>query len=324
MYRLPARRTNSPGRLSGHGPRERPRKRRGQRGCRGANPPKHGGPDVHPIPPRLLPEQRECLEQLADASRLRTALYPSPKPPPVRHRARSRQSSGGRLVEPVAHRAESPSGMSGTVNSTRVRIGGGGRGAESTRRVETTVVRTGGLHSGRTIRWGVQDIPTPGALGAVHRTHRRAPTMPRTPAHRTGAPHDAHGIGRHPRQPHPVRTRRVTAQRMRCARCPPDQVCRRGFHPVHRVKKQPLSSRQLLAFFRRFPLTAPATAPETTPSRASDARVAEGRSLPLGAPRIITVRKGGVVWTMPRTRPLSARVFGSAPHRHNPLLSPCP
>ncbi|KOV78399.1 MULTISPECIES: hypothetical protein [Streptomyces] len=51
---------------------------------------------VHPPPPHLSPEQRERLEQLADAARLRTALYPSPKPPPVRRRSHSRQYSGGR------------------------------------------------------------------------------------------------------------------------------------------------------------------------------------------------------------------------------------
>ncbi|MFJ4950769.1 hypothetical protein [Streptomyces sp. NPDC088760] len=49
---------------------------------------------VHPTPPHLSPEQRERLEQLADAAGLRTALYPSPKPPPVRRR--SRQFPGGR------------------------------------------------------------------------------------------------------------------------------------------------------------------------------------------------------------------------------------
>jgi hypothetical protein len=43
---------------------------------------------VHPPPPHLLPEQRERLEQLVGASRLRAALYPSPKPPPVQRRSR--------------------------------------------------------------------------------------------------------------------------------------------------------------------------------------------------------------------------------------------
>ncbi|MGW1328145.1 hypothetical protein ACWD64_37155 [Streptomyces antibioticus] len=44
---------------------------------------------------QLSPKQRERLEHLADASRLRTALYPAPKPrPPVRRR--SRQYPGGR------------------------------------------------------------------------------------------------------------------------------------------------------------------------------------------------------------------------------------
>ncbi|WP_345045577.1 hypothetical protein [Streptomyces sannanensis] len=48
---------------------------------------------VEPTPPHLSPEQRERLEQLADASRLRAALFPSPKPPV---RRRSRQYPGGR------------------------------------------------------------------------------------------------------------------------------------------------------------------------------------------------------------------------------------
>ncbi|GAA2358921.1 hypothetical protein [Streptomyces cuspidosporus] len=51
---------------------------------------------VHPTPPHLSPEQRERLEQLADASRLRAALYRSSKPPPVRRRSRSWQYPGGR------------------------------------------------------------------------------------------------------------------------------------------------------------------------------------------------------------------------------------
>jgi hypothetical protein len=51
---------------------------------------------VAPTPPHLSPEQRERLEQLADAARLRMALYPSPKPPPARRPSRSRQYPGGR------------------------------------------------------------------------------------------------------------------------------------------------------------------------------------------------------------------------------------
>ncbi|MFE7429093.1 hypothetical protein ACFU7B_27485, partial [Streptomyces sp. NPDC057545] len=39
---------------------------------------------VAPTLPHLTPEQREHLEQLADAARLRAALYPSPKPTPAR------------------------------------------------------------------------------------------------------------------------------------------------------------------------------------------------------------------------------------------------
>jgi hypothetical protein len=49
---------------------------------------------VDPNPPYLSPEQLKHLKQLADASRLRAALHPSPKPPPVRRR--SRQYPGGR------------------------------------------------------------------------------------------------------------------------------------------------------------------------------------------------------------------------------------
>ncbi|AVH61791.1 hypothetical protein C4B68_40150 (plasmid) [Streptomyces dengpaensis] len=49
---------------------------------------------VDPIPPHISPERLERLKQLADASRLRVALYPAPKPAPVRRR--SRQYPGGR------------------------------------------------------------------------------------------------------------------------------------------------------------------------------------------------------------------------------------
>ncbi|MEN8651732.1 hypothetical protein ABCR94_14165 [Streptomyces sp. 21So2-11] len=51
---------------------------------------------VNPIPTYLYlsPEQLEHLEELADASRLRAARFPSPKPPPVRRS--SRQHPGGR------------------------------------------------------------------------------------------------------------------------------------------------------------------------------------------------------------------------------------
>lgn len=52
---------------------------------------------VAPTLPHLSPQQRECLEQFADAARLRAALYPSSKSPPVRRRLRSRQYPGGRL-----------------------------------------------------------------------------------------------------------------------------------------------------------------------------------------------------------------------------------
>ncbi|MDX3748733.1 hypothetical protein [Streptomyces sp. AK08-02] len=49
---------------------------------------------VDPIPPYLTPEQLKHLQRLADASRLRVALYASPEPPPVRRR--SPQYPGGR------------------------------------------------------------------------------------------------------------------------------------------------------------------------------------------------------------------------------------
>ncbi|MCX5434803.1 hypothetical protein OHU11_42255 (plasmid) [Streptomyces sp. NBC_00257] len=51
---------------------------------------------VEPVQPSLSPEQRERLEQLADAARLRMALSPSPTPPPARRPSRSRQYPGGR------------------------------------------------------------------------------------------------------------------------------------------------------------------------------------------------------------------------------------
>lgn len=43
---------------------------------------------VAPTLPHLSPAQRERLEQLADAARLRTALFPSPKPLPAPRRSR--------------------------------------------------------------------------------------------------------------------------------------------------------------------------------------------------------------------------------------------
>ncbi|MEU8489319.1 hypothetical protein [Streptomyces sp. NPDC048641] len=49
---------------------------------------------VDPIPTYISPERLERLAELADAARLRAALYPAPKPPPVRRR--SRQYPGGR------------------------------------------------------------------------------------------------------------------------------------------------------------------------------------------------------------------------------------
>lgn len=50
---------------------------------------------VQPVP-HLSPERLEHLQRLVDASRLRAALYPPPKPPPARRPSRSRQYPGGR------------------------------------------------------------------------------------------------------------------------------------------------------------------------------------------------------------------------------------
>ncbi|MEV6734550.1 MULTISPECIES: hypothetical protein [unclassified Streptomyces] len=51
---------------------------------------------VDPIPTHISPERLERLAELADASRLRAALYSFPKPPPIRRRSRSRQYPWGR------------------------------------------------------------------------------------------------------------------------------------------------------------------------------------------------------------------------------------
>lgn len=71
---------------------------------------------VAPIPPYLSPERLEYLQQLADASRLRTALFTSPTPPPLTAVPRW-------PAEPVAHRAppSAPPRMNlgGAVRTTR-------------------------------------------------------------------------------------------------------------------------------------------------------------------------------------------------------------
>ncbi|WP_405681131.1 hypothetical protein OG239_00550 [Streptomyces sp. NBC_00868] len=46
---------------------------------------------VNPIPTCISPERLGRLAELADAARLRAALYPAPEPLPVQRRARSRQ-----------------------------------------------------------------------------------------------------------------------------------------------------------------------------------------------------------------------------------------
>ncbi|MEU5958824.1 hypothetical protein [Streptomyces sp. NPDC047525] len=50
---------------------------------------------IEPAKLHLSLELRERLEQIADASRLRSALYPSPEPQLIRRRS-SRQYPGGR------------------------------------------------------------------------------------------------------------------------------------------------------------------------------------------------------------------------------------
>ncbi|MFD7497718.1 hypothetical protein ACFV8T_36165 [Streptomyces sp. NPDC059832] len=52
---------------------------------------------VDPIPTYISPERLERLAELADAARLRAALFPSPKPTPARRRSCSRQYPGGWL-----------------------------------------------------------------------------------------------------------------------------------------------------------------------------------------------------------------------------------
>ncbi|AXU16794.1 hypothetical protein [Streptomyces clavuligerus] len=50
---------------------------------------------VDPIPTHISSERLERLAEFADAARLRAALYPLPKPPPVRRRSRPRKYPGG-------------------------------------------------------------------------------------------------------------------------------------------------------------------------------------------------------------------------------------
>ncbi|MFJ2419964.1 hypothetical protein [Streptomyces brevispora] len=57
---------------------------------------------IDPIPTYISPERLERLAELADAARLRAALFQSPKPPPVRRR--SRQYPGGRPTQRQAAR----------------------------------------------------------------------------------------------------------------------------------------------------------------------------------------------------------------------------
>ncbi len=116
---------------------------------------------VVPIPSYLLPQRLEHVQQFADASRLRAALYPSPEPPPVRRRPLT--AVLWRPADPVAHRAGPPPGMSGHGELHRAPGArpAGRMGVESTRRVETTVVRIAWPRSGRTIRWGSAGHPVP-------------------------------------------------------------------------------------------------------------------------------------------------------------------
>jgi hypothetical protein len=63
---------------------------------------------VKPIPTYVSPERLEQLRQLADAVRLRAALYPAPAPRPPRPPRRSRQYPGGRANPPRTARPRPP------------------------------------------------------------------------------------------------------------------------------------------------------------------------------------------------------------------------
>lgn len=81
----PAERTaKSSGQLPGRGRSAPPGGDGDGRGCGGPTRRSMEARMVDPIPPYLSPERLKHLQQLADPSRLRAALYPSPKPPPVR------------------------------------------------------------------------------------------------------------------------------------------------------------------------------------------------------------------------------------------------
>ncbi|MFF8717363.1 hypothetical protein ACF07T_39040 [Streptomyces sp. NPDC015184] len=90
------------------------------------------------VAPTLSPERLERLAKLADASRLRAALYPPPKPPPARRRSRSRQYPGGRPNPRRARRSRGVSGYGGLHRAPGTRTAER-TGAEPTGRVEPIV-----------------------------------------------------------------------------------------------------------------------------------------------------------------------------------------
>jgi hypothetical protein len=116
---------------------------------------------VDPIPPYLSPEHLKRLQQLADASRLRAALYASPKPPPVRDR--SRQYPGGRPNPWRSAPAHTPPGVSAGHPGIRC-------AHDDVVRSPCTAPRTSGAHG--------QPRRAPPA---------RTSTMSCTPGRRTGA-----------------------------------------------------------------------------------------------------------------------------------------
>ncbi len=167
---------------------------------------KHGGPMVAPKPPRPSPEQRERLEQLADAARMRMALSPSPMPP-LPGTAPGSTPAAGRTRGAARGAAVGDERTRGIPPHTRARRG-----------VETTVERIGRFTRCASPGGGVRNIPASGALGAVHRCARRrsralpptAPphgcTAPTAPACRTARSTGARRSGRPPPAPPDVTT----------------------------------------------------------------------------------------------------------------------
>jgi len=196
-----------------------------QRGCRGANPPNHGGPHGPPdlaAPLSGAARAPGAARRRGPAARgalpvAEAAARPAPRPLTAVPRW---------PAEPVALRAGPPPGMSG--HGELHRAPGRGSAAEWSplREWRPRWSASGGLHSGRTgavgeCRTSRHPVSWCGASGAPV----RAPTMPCTPTHRTARSTGVRRSGRHSRPLHPMRVRRVTMRRMRCTRCTPLSRC---------------------------------------------------------------------------------------------------